>query len=97
MGTPDVDNAQPVEDTPAVVQRVPAGGGGKGGVMASRNVVQLVVHPDYGAVEGFFMAVCDDGTIWERTYKYDREGHGPATNARYEWDQIPGPPEAPHA
>ena len=64
-----------------------------------RKVIQLLVTPESENspgcyAQGCFMALCDDGTIWDRSYKFDREGDGPATNQRYEWAQIEGPPDA---
>src|SRR5271157_1110696 len=72
--------------------------GHRGGRGLPRKVIQLVVHPDaeYSPgmfSQGIFIALCDDGTIWDRQLKYDRVGRGPATNYRYEWEQIQGPPE----
>lgn len=61
--------------------------------MAERKVIQLIKHPDHDQGPGEMLALCDDGTIWERCFKYDREGcGGPISNQRYEWDLIDGPP-----
>jgi hypothetical protein len=57
--------------------------------------VQIIVRPEaeYSPgtyTDGIFIALCDDGTIWERTYEYDRQGSAPPT-IRYEWNLIDGP------
>ena len=63
-----------------------------------RKVIQLIVQPDaeysIGTYsQGVFMALCDDGTIWSRDYRFDvDETSGEPCNRRYEWTQIPGPP-----
>lgn len=64
-----------------------------------RKVIQLLVQSDaeYSPgcyAQGMFIALCDDGTIWDRTYKCDRAEDGLATNFRFEWDKIEGPPDA---
>jgi hypothetical protein len=64
-----------------------------------RKVIQLLVIPESENstgcyAQGCFMALCDDGTIWDRQYKCDRGEDGCATNFRFEWDKIAGPPDA---
>ena len=55
-------------------------------------IVQVQVIPNSPECKGYFLVVCEDGTLWSRVYKYDREGSGPATNHRWEWEQIAPPP-----
>ena len=58
-----------------------------------RKVIQLIVQSDSEYAQGHFLALCSDGSIWGRSYKYDRDGDGPAYNQRFEWELYDGPPE----
>ena len=58
-----------------------------------RKVIQILTINDTEYAQGCFMALCDDGSIWDRQLKRDREESGRYVNARFEWVLVDGPPE----
>lgn len=61
-----------------------------------RKVKQLVVVNDTEHQQGCFMAVCEDGTLWNRSYKYagpDGGNIGDPKLYALMWEQVDGPPE----
>jgi hypothetical protein len=54
-----------------------------------RKVIQLIVNSDSDHAQGDFIALCDDGSIWDRRYRCASQEEAP----RFVWAPIDGPPE----
>lgn len=61
-----------------------------------RKVIQIILIIDTEYAPGSFMALCDDGSIWERVTNSEKLNTVEPFEYRYwyEWKPIQGPPES---
>jgi len=59
-----------------------------------RKVIQLLVNNDTEHQQGCFIALCDDGSIWERGIRVERGASGQWTSQVVEWVELEGPSNA---
>jgi hypothetical protein len=55
--------------------------------------IQIVCQSPTDFSEGVFMVLCDDGTIWERVFKWSVDDKGKSIPI-FQWVRVDGPPEA---